>query len=175
MPTKHEINRSFLSQLNEPERSEALENYDKKYAVHSDSAINVYNALYNSFDFHKTKQGSRYWSNIASNVFNETYPFKTKTTDDKDHFKWDKSNFIDTIKTNQTMKHEVILNSKQPKQMTIADAPNGFYLEANGLFFIKTISGCLVKLNDCNDSAILNSTALCRILEPGESITINIK
>jgi hypothetical protein len=155
MPTKHEINRSFLSQLNEPERSEALENYDEEYADGYEKSLSIEEALSRSFEWSKSKQGYSRWDKICEKLEYNAYPFKTKT-----------------------MKHEVILNKKQPKQMTITDAPNGCYLTVDHeLTLLKTLDGQVINLEtmkvwDKNCSGMSNP---CRILETGESITINIK
>jgi hypothetical protein len=71
------------------------------------------------------------------------------------------------------MKHEVILNKKQPKQMTIADVPNGCFFECEGRVFLKAKD----TVYDLSLGTFVpyDNTFKCRILEPGESITINIK
>jgi hypothetical protein len=78
MPTKHEINRSFLSQLNEPERSEALENYSTLFAElpNHNTANSVASAVMVSFDWSKSRQGHEYWSIINDNLENNNYEFE---------------------------------------------------------------------------------------------------
>lgn len=61
----------FFNELKEPERSEAIENYDEKYKNDIPSELN--NALTNGFDWGKSKQGYKYWNDIRDSIENNTY------------------------------------------------------------------------------------------------------
>lgn len=60
----------FFNELKEPERSEAIENYDEnRYGIPS----KLNNALTNGFDWGKSKQGYKYWNDIRDSIENNTY------------------------------------------------------------------------------------------------------
>lgn len=60
----------FFNELKEPERSQAIENYDEnRYGIPS----KLNNALTNGFDWGKSKQGYKYWNDIRDSIENNTY------------------------------------------------------------------------------------------------------
>jgi len=60
----------FFNELKEPERSEAIENYDEnRYGIPS----SLGNALSNGFTWGKSKQGYNYWNDIRDSIRNNTY------------------------------------------------------------------------------------------------------
>ncbi len=64
------VTMKFFEQLREPERSQAIENYDEnRYGIPS----KLNNALTNGFDWGKSKQGYKYWNDIRDSIENNTY------------------------------------------------------------------------------------------------------
>ena len=58
---RHIATMKFFEQLKEPERSEAIENYDESYSCVPDT---ITEAISHGFDWAKSKQGLKYWENI---------------------------------------------------------------------------------------------------------------
>lgn len=64
------VTMKFFNELKEPERSEAIENYDEnRYGIPS----KLNNALTNGFDWGKSKQGYKYWNDIRDSIEDNTY------------------------------------------------------------------------------------------------------
>lgn len=60
----------FFNELKEPEKSEAIENYDENlYGIPS----NLDEALLDGFNWEKSKQGYKYWNDISDSIINNTY------------------------------------------------------------------------------------------------------
>ena len=62
----------FFEQLREPERSQAIINYQEVFLEHT-VPTTLYDALYNGFLFVGTHQGDSYWQNILKSIENNTY------------------------------------------------------------------------------------------------------
>lgn len=67
----------FFNMLNEPERSQAIANYDEKSLMKNPE--NISDALYGAFLWGNTKEGAIYWSEICRSIQNNTYNFKNRT------------------------------------------------------------------------------------------------
>jgi hypothetical protein len=65
----------WLEMLNEPERSRALENYDKNYTIYYFSDT-LADALINSFDWMETPEGDDYWRVIYDKLERDVYVFE---------------------------------------------------------------------------------------------------
>ena len=61
----------FFEQLREPERSEAIENYDEYYS--KTVPLNLYRAVSAGFQWGKSKQGYEYWAKLYLSINNNTY------------------------------------------------------------------------------------------------------
>lgn len=69
--------REYLEMLNEPERSEAIENTKKD--INDESYSNSTNeCLLGAFIWEETKQGNSYWYNIYNKLKNNTYKFENE-------------------------------------------------------------------------------------------------
>ena len=68
----------FFEQLREPERSEAIANYDENYTDTIPSSLSF--ALLLGFDWCKSKQGNSYWDKLYISINNNTY-FKEPETE----------------------------------------------------------------------------------------------
>jgi hypothetical protein len=78
---RREIIESFLEQLPEPYRQEALENFklQSDFDKNGRSQINdAYQALTDAFDWRKTKQGDDYWRNFRGRLADEPYILKDR-------------------------------------------------------------------------------------------------
>lgn len=68
----------FFEQLREPERSEAIENYDEDYP--KNVPLTLRRALVSGFEWGKSKQGCEYWDELYNSICNITY-FKEPETE----------------------------------------------------------------------------------------------
>jgi hypothetical protein len=62
----------FFEQLREPERSQAIINYQEVFLEHT-VPTTLYDALYNGFLFVGTHQGDSYWRDILKSIENNSY------------------------------------------------------------------------------------------------------
>jgi hypothetical protein len=67
----------FYDQLNEPERSEAKDNWDYEFCPNGVPNCVRY-AIAFGFDWKEVKQKASYWDNIDDLLLNKTYEFKIK-------------------------------------------------------------------------------------------------
>lgn len=74
----------FYDQLNEPERSEAKQNWDYDRAKHVQVRVEIHNCIFAGFVWSKTKQGEEYWLNIDMQLHNKEYRFKNNSSKFKD-------------------------------------------------------------------------------------------
>ena len=73
---RYMVTMNFFEQLKEPERSEAIENYDETYSCVPDT---ITEAISHGFDWAKSKQGYKYWNNIRYSIEYNTYFKKPET------------------------------------------------------------------------------------------------
>ena len=80
MENKSKTAREWFEMLNEPERSQAIENTEKMDSIDWGSIfwLDVGDAVYSSFVFDNTPygQGKEYWFSIYDSIKHGTYPFK---------------------------------------------------------------------------------------------------
>lgn len=71
--------KEWLEMLNEPERSEALDNCDNDYPYTGHAECeSLYDSLSDGFIYYKTPQGHNYWQKIYNSLKNNTYKFNNE-------------------------------------------------------------------------------------------------
>ena len=73
MTKRKRVTLEFFNQLREPERSQAIENYDN--AASNTVPDYIENAIMSGFDWEETPQGQghKYWENIWESLIDKTY------------------------------------------------------------------------------------------------------